>query len=188
MQLQRSLMSQNCILLTYSRSSSLLTNQTWCFSLNCFYSNFLHLDLLLTLPVLSDKVRWSFASEGKRERETEKEELKLHNQNQPTTEGNNVRNGRNRYAISTYPPSRRLGSKDDREAAGVLTWKSNQIIEGKRAQHLILLSDGPCCRHWVVCMHYQGEPEVTERNTTLQCFKSLEDHEMQYHKKQKINR
>lgn len=56
-----------------------------------------------------------------------------------------------------------LGRKDDGEAAGVLTWKSNQIIEGKRAQHLILLSDGPRCRHRAVCVRHQGELEVTER-------------------------
>lgn len=32
--------------------------------------------------------------------------------------------------------------KEHREAAGILTWKSRQIIEGRRAQRLIPLSDG----------------------------------------------
>lgn len=143
--LQSSFMSPNFKFFTYSCSSSWLTIPFF----NCWYSYSQHLDLSWTLAVLSNTVHWSFASERKRDRASKKR-IK-YNQNQPTTEGNNVRNGRNQYSISTHPASRMLGRKDDWEPAGVLTWKSKQIIEGKRSQRLILSSEGPCSRHRVGC-------------------------------------
>lgn len=39
-------------------------------------------------------------------------------------------------------PSTTEGRKEDGAAAGILTRKSGQIIEGRAAQRLILLSDG----------------------------------------------
>lgn len=70
-------------------------------------------------------------------------------------------------AFQLIPPQGCWWRKDDWEAAGALTWKSTRIIDGKRAQHLILLSDGVCCRRCVVSTNYQGELEVTQRNMSL---------------------
>lgn len=130
----------------------MFANQRW-FFLNHCYSYLLHLGLSWTLFYLT---RYSEAL-AQRKKDTEKE-LKRRNQSQPTNECNNVKSDRNRYGISTYPPSRMLERKDNWVAAGGLTWKSNQIIEGKRAE-----TDS-------VCMSYQGEIEVMEKNTSLYLF------------------
>lgn len=58
-------------------------------------------------------------------------------------------------------PLKDVGKKEWLVAAGVLTWKSNQLIEGRKAQHLILLSGCPCSRQRVCELwSIEGERET----------------------------
>ena len=89
-------------------------------------------------------------------------------------------------AFQLIPSSRMSGEERRREEGGgrssrsLNTREQQQIIEGKRAERLILLSDGPGAEAGPCARPHQGELEVRERERGL-CGVSSSNHQRQHH-------